>query len=121
MGLCALTALIGTPDGSTLYVADIGDKKTYKFTINDDASLSDRTLFTEMGSDGMTLDTAGNVYLTGPGVTVFNPAGEQIEHIEVPERWTANVTFGGADRKTLFITAMKGVYTMEMNLAGARF
>ncbi|MBX2822365.1 MAG: SMP-30/gluconolactonase/LRE family protein [Rhodothermaceae bacterium] len=120
-GFVRPNGLIGTPDGSTLYVADIGDKKTYKFTINDDASLSERTLFTEMGSDGMTLDTAGNVYLTGPGVTVFNPAGEQIEHIEVPERWTANVTFGGADRKTLFVTAMKGVYTMEMNLAGARF
>jgi len=120
-GFVRPNGLIGTPDGSTLYVADIGDKKTYKFTINDDASLSDRVLFTEMGSDGMTLDTAGNVYLTGPGVTVFNPEGEQIEHIEVPERWTANVTFGGADRKTLFITAMKGVYTMEMNLAGARF
>ena len=92
-GFVRPNGLIGTPDGSTLYVADIGDKKTYKFTINDDASLSDRTLFTEMGSDGMTLDTAGNVYLTGPGVTVFSPEGEQIEHIEVPERWTANVTF----------------------------
>lgn len=113
-GFVRPNGLIGTPDGKTLYVADIGDKKTYKFTVNEDASLSDRTLFTEMGSDGMTLDTEGNVYLTGPGVTVFNPAGEQIEHIEVPERWTANVTFGGADQKTLFITAMKGVYTMEM-------
>ena len=120
-GFVRPNGLIGTPDGETLYVADIGDKKTYKFTINEDGSLSNRMLFTEMGSDGMTLDTEGNVYLTGPGVTIFNPAGEQIEHIEVPERWTANVTFGGAEGKTLFITAMKGVYTMEMNLAGARF
>ena len=120
-GFVRPNGLIGTPDGKTLYVADIGDKKTYTYTINEDASLTDRTLFTEMGSDGMTLDTEGNVYLTGPGVTVFNSAGEQIEHIEVPERWTANVTYGGADRKTLFITAMKGVYTMEMNVAGARY
>lgn len=120
-GFVRPNGLIGTPDGETLYVADIGDKKTYRFTINEDGSLSNRVLFTEMGSDGMTLDAEGNVYLTGPGVTIFNPAGEQIEHIEVPERWTANVTFGGAEGKTLFITAMKGVYTMEMNLAGARF
>lgn len=110
--------IIGTPDGKTLYVADIGDKKTYSFTINDDASLSNRTLFAEMGSDGMTIDNQGNVYLTGQGVSVFNPAGVQIEHIPVDQRWTANVTLGGKDRKTLFITAMGAVYTLEMNVKG---
>ena len=119
-GFVRPNGLIGTPDGKTLYVADIGDKKTYRFTINDDATLSERTLFVEMGSDGMTLDTQGNLYLTGPGVTVFNANGEQIEHIEVPQRWTANVTFGGADQKTLFVTAMNSVYTLAMNAQGVR-
>ncbi len=119
-GFVRPNGLIGTPDGKTLYVADIGDSKTYAFTINPDASLTDRRLFTEMGSDGMTLDTAGNVYLTGRGVTVFNPSGEQIEHIEVDEKWTANVTFGGADRQTLFVTAMGAVYTLDMQVAGVR-
>ena len=112
--------IIGTPDGKMLYVADIGDKKTYAFKINDDASLSDRTLFVEMGSDGMTIDNQGNIYLTGQGVHVFNPAGEKIEHIAVDERWTANVTLGGKDRKTLFITAMGSVYTLDMNVAGVK-
>ncbi len=110
--------LIGTPDGKTLYVADIGDKKTYSFTINSDATLSNRSLFVEMGSDGMTIDNQGNVYLTGQGVSVFNASGEQIEHIPVEERWTANVTLGGKDRKTLFITAMGSVYTLKMNVRG---
>lgn len=111
--------IIGTPDGKTLYVADIGDRKTYRFRIGSDASLSDPVVFAEMGSDGMTLDAQGNLYLTGRGVTVFNPAGEQILQIPVDQRWTANVTFGGKDRKTLFITAMNSVYTLAMNVRGA--
>jgi gluconolactonase len=67
----------------------------------------------------MTLDEQGNVYLTGRGVTVFNPAGEEMLHIDVPERWTANVTFGGADRRLLFVTASKGIYGLQMKVRGA--
>jgi gluconolactonase len=111
--------IIGTPDGKTLYVADIRAKKTYAFDIASNGTLSGKRLFCEMGSDGMTLDAQGNVYLTGKGVTVFNSKGEQIEHIEVPEPWTANVTFGGKDRKLLFITASKGIYGLKMTVAGA--
>lgn len=111
--------IIGSPDGKYLFVADIGDSKTYRYSINDDHSLTNRTLIAEMGSDGVTLDTKGNLYLTGNGVTVFNSTGEQIEHIEVPEGWTANVTFGGSDKNILFITAMGAVYTLEMNVKGA--
>lgn len=112
--------IIGSPDGKTLYVADIGDKKTYSFTINADASLTDRTLFTEMGSDGMTLDNRGNLYLTGNGVTVFSKQGEQIHHIPIDQKWTANVTFGGKNQSKLFITAMNSVYTLDMNVNGVR-
>ncbi|MDO6519713.1 SMP-30/gluconolactonase/LRE family protein [Zobellia uliginosa] len=112
--------IIGSPDGKTLYIADIGAKKTFVYTIDANGNLSNKKLFTNMGSDGMTLDNRGNVYLTGKGVTVFNSKGEQIEHIDVPENWTANVTFGGADQKTLFITAMDSVYTLEMTVQGVR-
>jgi len=111
--------IIGTPDNEYLYVADIGDRKTYRFKINADASLSDRTLFCSMGSDGMTLDSEGNVYLTGRGVTVFNPKGERIEHIAIDEGWTANACFGGPDRRTLFITAMDSLYAIRMRVRGA--
>ncbi|MBK9137517.1 MAG: SMP-30/gluconolactonase/LRE family protein [Verrucomicrobia bacterium] len=112
--------IVGTPDGKTLYVADIGDKKTYRFQIQADGSLANKTLFCELGSDGMTLDAEGNLYLTGQGVTVFNPRGQKIDHIEVPdERWTANVCFGGRDRHTLFITASKGFYAIQMMTRGA--
>jgi gluconolactonase len=114
----APNGIIGTSDGKTLYVADIGDKKTYAYRINLDGTLSDRKLFAPMGSDGMTIDKKGNVYVTGKGVTVFDKNGTQIEHIEVKEPWTANVTFGGKDRKMLFITASKAVYTLKMKVKG---
>ncbi|MCM4168782.1 Gluconolactonase [Arenibacter antarcticus] len=112
--------IIGSPDGKTLYVADIGDKKTYSYSVNTDGSLSNKTLFTNLGSDGMTLDNKGNVYLTGNGVIVFNKEGEKILHIPIEQKWTANVTFGGKEQKTLFITAMNSVYTLEMNVKGVR-
>ncbi|WP_304390047.1 SMP-30/gluconolactonase/LRE family protein [Mariniflexile sp. AS56] len=112
--------IIGTPDGKTLYVADEAGKKTYSYTIEKNGKLSNRKLFANMGSDGMTIDHLGNVYLTGKGVTVFNKKGEQIEHIAVPENWTSNVTFGGSKLKILFITAMDSVYTLEMAVHGVR-
>jgi gluconolactonase len=119
-GLVQPNGIIGAPDGKTLYVADIGDKKTYSYTISDNGSLRDKKTFCEMGSDGMTLDNQGNVYLTGDGVTVFNKEGQPIEHIATGKNWTANVTFGGLGQHTLFITAMDSVYTLEMNVNGVR-
>jgi len=111
--------IIGTPDGKILYVADIAAKRTYAFDITIDGNLVNKRLFCELGSDGMTIDEQGNIYLTGKGVTIFNKDGTQIQHLEVPEPWTANITFGGADRRLLFITASKGIYAMRMNVAGA--
>ncbi len=110
--------IIGTPDGQLLYVADIGAGKTYRYKINPDGSLTEKTLFCSMGSDGMTIDTEGNIYLTGKGVTVFNPAGKQIDQIPIPEGWTANVTFGGPDRDRLFITASDSLYAVKMRVKG---
>lgn len=112
--------IIGTPDGKTLYVADIGDRKTYAYQIEDNGALSGKRLFCNLGSDGMTLDKEGNVYLTGKGVTVFDKTGKQVEQIPVPEGWTANVTFGGKDRDVLFITASKSVYGLKMKVKGAQ-
>jgi gluconolactonase len=68
----------------------------------------------------MTLDAEGNLYLTGNGVLVFDRTGRQIDHILVPdERWTANVSFCGKDRGTLFITASKGLYSVRTRVRGA--
>lgn len=117
-GLVQPNGIIGTRDGKRLYVADIGNSMTYRYDIAPDGSLENATLMITMGSDGMTLDEQGNIYLTGRGVHIFSPEGKKLHHIEVPESWTANVTFGGTDGKTLFITAMDAVYTLRMTVAG---
>jgi len=111
--------ITGTPDGKTLYVADIGARRTYRYDIQPDGSLANKELFCELGSDGMTIDNEGNLYLTGRGVSVFDRTGRKIEQIDVPdESWAANVAFGGSDRQTLFITASKGLYAIRMKTRG---
>jgi gluconolactonase len=112
--------IVGTPDGKILFVADIGANRTWSYTVNEDHSLSNKKLFCELGSDGMTIDSEGNIYLTGDGVTIFNKNGKQIRHIDVPESWTANVCFGGTDMKYLFITASKGLYRIRTRIAGTK-
>lgn len=119
-GFVRPNGIVGSKNGKKLFVADINDKKTYSFSINPDGTLTNRQLFAPMGSDGMTIDHKGNVYLTGKGVTIFNPKGEQIAHIDVKENWTANVCFGGPKQKKLFITAMQGLYTLDMKVRGIR-
>ena len=109
--------VIGTPNGKTLYVTDHGGKKTFSYRINKDGTLSNKKLFAEKGSDGMTIDKEGNVYLTSGAVLVYNKKGDQIEKIELPEG-PANVCFGGKDNKTLFITARTSLYSIRMRVKG---
>jgi len=113
--------IIGTSNGQLLYIADIGDNKTYQYRIEADGQLSGKTLFCEKGSDGMTIDDQGNIYLTHRGgVFVYNKKGDPIRQIEVDEPWTANVCFGGKDMKTLFVTAKTAFYSLRMNVKGVR-
>lgn len=109
--------VVGTADGKLLYVADAGDGKTYGYRIQDDGSLADRKLIAPVGSDGMTLDEQGNLYLARNAVHVYSPDGNKLAEIAVPEA-PSNVCFGGADRRTLFITARKGLYAIRMNVCG---
>jgi gluconolactonase len=112
--------IIGTPDGKTLFVSDFGANKTYRYDIGPAGGLSGKTLVIDQGSDGMTLDTEGHLYLTGDGVMVFDATGRQVEHIAIPgEKWTANVAFCGQDRRTLFITASTGLYAVRTRMTGA--
>ena len=110
--------IIGTRDGKYLYVADIRDNKTYRYIINTDGSLKDRQLFVEQGSDGMSIDKKGNIYLCGNGVTVYNAEGKKIEQIPVPSKWTTNICFAGKKKDVLFITASESVYTLQMQVKG---
>ncbi len=111
--------IIGDQQQRILYVADINANRTYRYRIDKDGQLAKKTLFCEFGSDGMTIDTDGNVYLTGGrGVMVFDQEGNQITTIAVPRRWTANVTFAGPARQSLFITAGDAVFKIKTLVQG---
>ncbi len=111
--------IVGTSDGKTLFVADIDAKKTYAYDIKADGALGNRRLFCEMGSDGMTLDADGRLYLTGKeGVYVFDRAGAAVGVIKIPEGWSANVCIGGPQKDTLFVTASKGFYAVPLKVKG---
>jgi gluconolactonase len=112
--------IIGNAETKTLFVADISANKTWKYSINKDGSLSNKKLFCEKGSDGMTMDVMGNIYLTGTGVSVFDKNGNFLGTIPVPETWTANVCFGGKDMKSLYITASKSIYRIRTLIKGVR-
>jgi len=109
--------IVGTPDGKLLYIADHGGNKTYVYAINKDGTLSNKKLFAPEGSDGMTIDNEGNVYLTTKVVAVYSSKGQKIETIEIPEG-PANICFGGKDMKTLFITARTSLYSVQMRVKG---
>jgi gluconolactonase len=109
--------LIGTPDGKTLYVSDINDRKIWKYNIQPDGTLTNKTFFAPEGSDGMTIDNLGNVYLTNKVVSVFDKTGKSIAKIEIPEQ-PSNVCFGGKKRDVLFITARTSVYILKMKTKG---
>jgi gluconolactonase len=110
--------IVGTPDGKYLYVADIGNDKTYRFARKANGYLDTPQLIIHQGSDGMTIDKQGNIYLTGKGVTVYNATGSKIAHIDVPEPWTANLCFCGKKRNLLFITASTAIYLLKMKVEG---
>ena len=111
--------IVGDSKRRLVFVADIGASKTYQYTIAKDGSLLDRKQFCASGSDGMTIDEQGNLYLTGKkGVMVFNKDGKEIQIIAIPKNWTANVCLGGRDRKTLYITASDSLYSVRVKHAG---
>jgi len=109
--------VIGTVDGKKLYVTDQGGGKTFSYAINGDGTLSNKELFAPEGSDGMTVDNEGNIYLTTSAVSIYNRQGQKVQTIDIPER-PSNVAFGGKDRETLFITARKSLYSVRTRVKG---
>jgi gluconolactonase len=111
--------IVGSPDGKILYVADAKGGKIYQYSIEKDATLTQRKVLLDRGSDGMTLDEQGNLYLTGAsGVDIYSAKGEPIGAIKVPEKHTANICFGGKNKDILFITASKSLYKIKMKVKG---
>ena len=104
--------VIGTPDGKTLYVSDIQAGQTFSYAIQSDGSLADKKLFNHFGSDGMTIDSDGNVYTSSKGaLQICDKTGMLLDTIPVN---AANSCFGGADGRLLFITARSEIYGIRM-------
>jgi gluconolactonase len=111
--------LIGVPNGRRLYITDNGAGKTCVYKVNEDGTLSNKKLFAPEGADGMTIDNRGNVYLATKVVAIYDNKGQKVHEIQVPEQ-PSNVTFGGKDNKTLFITARTSLYAISMDVKGAK-
>lgn len=110
--------VIGSADGHTLYVADHLGNRTFAYTLASPGQPTGRRVVAEQGSDGMTLDEHGNLYLTGGrNISIYSPQGELLQSIEFPLA-PANMTFGGDDRKTLFVTARTSLFALQMNVRG---
>ena len=109
--------VVGTADGKKLYVADPGAQMTYVYDIGEEGALTNRRVAAPAGSDGLTLDERGNLYVTGKIIRIYSPEAKVVGQIELPEA-ASNLTFGGADGKTLFITARTSLYAIKLNVRG---
>ncbi len=118
-----------SPDGKRLYVIPSQQAEMLVYDVTGPGQLSDGRTFCRLtqppgmdgtGGDGMTVDVQGNVYITTRlGVEIFSPQGKQLGLVEFPEQ-PANVTFGGAEGTTMYVTARTGLYRVKMPIAGLK-
>lgn len=118
-----------SPDEKTFYVGNSDEKKKIwmKFDVQPGGSVANGKLFYDVTSetaagvpDGMKVDNKGNLYCTGPGgIWVFSSGGKHLGNIDPPEV-PANLAWGDADGKTLYITARTGLYRIKLAVVGVR-
>jgi gluconolactonase len=117
--------IVLSPDESILYVNDTESDVIRAYDVAKEGGIANGRVFAEMegeepgNADGMKVDAQGNLYTTGPGgIWIYAPSGEWLDRISVPVAPT-NVAFGGAEHKTLFITAQDNVYRIPLSVSGA--
>ena len=123
----APNGLAFSPDEKYLYVDDSASKTYWRFTVQPDGTLANKKLLIDMSSskeagvpDGMKIDQKGNIYGAGPGgVWVLTPEGKHLGTIRPPEN-PANLAWGDADGKTLYFTAVTGLYRLRVTIPGIR-
>ena len=117
-----------SPDGKTFYVDNTEPKaQLYRYDVGPDGKLSNKKLMFDWTADkgagvpdGMKVDSKGNIWITGEGgIRIISPAGKVLGQIVLPEV-AANLAFGGADMKTLYITGSTGIYRLPLLVAGER-
>ena len=116
-----------SPDEKVFYANDTTKKFVMRYDVLPDDTITNGRLFLDVSGDknpgvvdGMKVDVKGNVYESGPGgIWILSPDGKRLGTIRVPEL-VANLEFGDADYKTLYITAREGIYKIRMNIQGIR-
>ncbi|MEE2640723.1 MAG: SMP-30/gluconolactonase/LRE family protein, partial [Planctomycetota bacterium] len=109
--------ILFSPDFKTLYVADTAKKKVFAWDVVGDGKITNQREFADAGSDGMSVDRMGNLYLTWQGaILVYNRSGERIDRLEMPEA-PANCVLVG---KTLYVTARTGFYSVPVQVMGVQ-
>jgi hypothetical protein len=99
--------------GQRVYVSSESEDITYNAKLNPDGTLTDLKPFAQRGGESVAVDSNGNVYVANGQIFVYSPTGKQIAQIDVPER-PLQLTFGGADRKTLFILAHHALFAAKV-------
>ena len=123
----APNGLAFSPDEKYLYIDDSASKTYWRFDVQPDGALTNKKLLIDMSAskeagvpDGMKVDQKGNIYGAGPGgVWVLTPEGKHLGTIRPPEN-PANLAWGDADAKTLYFTAVTGLYRLKVNIPGTR-
>jgi gluconolactonase len=118
-----------SPDEKFLYVCDWDEKNkvVMRYEVQPDGSVKNGKVFFDMTSapgedalDGMKVDKAGNLYVSGPGgLWILSPQGKHLGTI-IPPKHPHNFAWGDADGKTLYLCARSGLYRMRLNIEGIR-
>jgi gluconolactonase len=114
-----------SPDGKRLYVDDSAQRNIRVYDFQPGGTLRNGRIFGEEPGakgegvpDGMRLDLAGNLYVTGPGgIWIWDPDGHHLGTILLPEQ-PANLAWGDSELKTLYITATTSLYALKTNATG---
>jgi gluconolactonase len=109
-----------SPNGRLLYVADSDERVLRVFDVASNGTASNgRVLVSGINGppDGIRTDEKGNIWVTCNNVSVFSPEGKLVGKIDFPET-PRNLTFGDQDFQTLYVTALKSVYRVRLNVKG---
>jgi gluconolactonase len=118
-----------SPDEKFLYVTNWDDKRkvVMRYEVNADATVKNGKVFFDMtrapgedALDGIKVDQKGNLYVSGPGgLWILSPEGKQLGLLRGPEL-AHNLAWGDDDGRTLYLTALTGLYRIRLNIPGVR-